>query len=1531
MNKVYKCILNEATGKWVVASELAKGKKKRSSRALIAIAGALVASATSAETHYYSVNDGGTPAANYANDGATGADALAAGIGATASGEGSTAIGTETRASGYGSTALGFKSVAELAYDVAVGNGARAVGGQSSAFGPSAYASGTSSTAIGSAAQATNASSVAIGDSSLGSGFWSTAIGSHATASGYRSLAAGPEASATVAGGVALGSNSVSSTAAGVAPFIPPRTTAAQASAIAATTSTSGAVSVGDSTNGLYRQITGVAGGTADSDAVNVAQLKGAFASSQTHYYSVNDAGVAGGNYNNDGATGINALAGGVGATAGGRSGLAMGESSKASNNDTVAIGHNATAASANAAHTDMIAIGLNANASNDHALAIGFASVAKSANSAAVGANATASGDAASAFGHNATASGSSSTALGLGASASKGSAVALGNSANAAADNSTAIGYQAATSAVGTIAMGQGAKAQTGAANAIAIGSGAIASASAVNSLALGSAAVASVGDGVALGSGSLATTGASVQAYNPRTGMASTDAGAAWKSTLGAVSVGNAATGKTRQINGLAGGTQDTDAVNVAQLKASTADAVMYDGSTHNTVTLTGDAYDSSAKTGGTRIRNVARGVGDSDAVNMSQLNEANTQISNVDNRVTNVDNRVIGLENDALLWDPAVNGGAGAYSANHGGVGPSKITNVAAAELTDASTDAVNGSQLKATNEQVASIDNRVTTVEGDVTTIGDRIENVYNTGTKYFHANSTGIDSQAIGQDSVAIGMGAVASHDGSVALGAGSNASGATLGNQAYLVGGTASGEVNVGNRRITGLSAGADDSDAVNVAQLKQAAADSTADVVKYDNSTHNTVTLTGDAYDSSAKTGGTRIRNVARGVGDSDAVNMSQLNETNTQISNVDNRVTAVEGDVTTIGDRIENVYNTGTKYFHANSTGADSQAIGQDSVAIGMGAVASHDGSVALGAGSNASGATLGNQAYLVGGTASGEVNVGNRRITGLSAGADDSDAVNVAQLKQAAADSTADVVKYDNSTHSTITLTGNTYSSVTKTGGTRITNVAAGVDGGDAVNLDQLEAAKTRYYSVNDGGVIGANYANDGATGGNSLAAGVAAQSSATQSVALGYNAKAYSAQSVALGANSIANASLTASAYNPTALYTLAGLTPIGEVSVGSAGKERRITNVAAGAADTDAVNVSQLKSAVSAISANPPGNDRAVTYDGAAGAPKDKVTLQGTPSTDGGKTGGTIITNVKQGEVSKTSTDAVNGSQLYETNQRVENIDVRVSNVENKFVETFSSLDNGSRYFKADGTNTDADKATVQTGTSGVASGSNAAVSGKNGVAIGSNAVSAAEETVAVGAGATASASGATATGSGARASGKRSSAVGQKASASGNNSVAVGAGAKASNTNSVALGADSATDRDNSVSVGYAGGERQITNMAAGTAPTDGVNVSQLNDTKNDIVNYTNGKLRNLRNDANAGTASAMAMAALPQATLPGKGMFALGGGTYGGQSSLAVGISSMSESGKWVVKANATTNTRGNVGAAVGVGFHW
>ncbi|HGM5493484.1 TPA: hypothetical protein ACKP1B_005215, partial [Serratia fonticola] len=349
----------------------------------------------------------------------------------------------------------------------------------------------------------------------------------------------------------------------------------------------------------------------------------------------------------------------------------------------------------------------------------------------------------------------------------------------------------------------------------------------------------------------------------------------------------------------------------------------------------------------------------------------------------------------LKDDALQWDPAANGGNGAYSANHKGNGPAKITNVAAGDLTDTSTDAVNGSQLKATNDQV---DINTT----DITNLGDTVTNIYNKGTKYFHANSTGTDSVASGIDAVAIGMGAIASADGSVALGAGSLADGSTLAHEAYLVGGTAKGEVNVGDRRITGLAAGADDMDAVNVAQLKATAASSVADAVMYDNSTHNNITLGGNTYDNSTHTGGTTITNVADGVAPSDAVNYSQLTETNVNVTN--------------LGDTVNNIYNKGTKYFHANSTGTDSSATGVDAIAIGMGAVANENRSVALGDGAKTqtavgnAGATIGGKDYTFAGVAPvGTVSVGDkdaeRTITNVAAGrlnGSSTDAVNGSQL-------------------------------------------------------------------------------------------------------------------------------------------------------------------------------------------------------------------------------------------------------------------------------------------------------------------------------------------------------------------------------------------------------------------------------------------------------------------------------------------------------------------------------------------------
>lgn len=170
-------------------------------------------------------------------------------------------------------------------------------------------------------------------------------------------------------------------------------------------------------------------------------------------------------------------------------------------------------------------------------------------------------------------------------------------------------------------------------------------------------------------------------------------------------------------------------------------------------------------------------------------------------------------------------------------------------------------------------------------------------------------------------------------------------------------------------------------------------------------------------------------------------------------------------------------------------------------------------------------------------------------------------------------------------------------------------------------------------------------------NDAATAADafsSVAIGLSAEvgPGAIGAVALGSGAVATAPNSVALGANSTTSANLAAPAYNPGS-GILPGALATGEVSVGGPTDRRRVTNVAAGSADTDAVNVGQLK-AVDAKIAEIDG--WAIRYDGAA---KDLVTLEGAT--------GTVIANLTDGEVSATSTEAVNGSQLHGVSQSITN------------------------------------------------------------------------------------------------------------------------------------------------------------------------------------------------------------------------------------------------------------------------------
>ena len=126
----------------------------------------------------------------------------------------------------------------------------------------------------------------------------------------------------------------------------------------------------------------------------------------------------------------------------------------------------------------------------------------------------------------------------------------------------------------------------------------------------------------------------------------------------------------------------------------------------------------------------------------------------------------------------------------------------------------------------------------------------------------------------------------------------------------------------------------------------------------------------------------------------------------------------------------------------------------------------------------------------------------------------------------------------------------------------------------------------------------------------------------------------------------------------------------------------------------------------------------------------------------------------------------------------------------------------------------------------------------------------------------------------------------------------------------------------------------GINAGGKPITNVAAGKADTDAVNVSQLKAAVggfNNVVNHLGNEIHRVDREARAGTASAAAMANLPQAYLPGKSMFAIAGAGHRGEHGYAVGLSTISDNGKWIIKSSVSGNTRGDVTYGAGVGYQW
>ncbi|KVA10320.1 adhesin [Burkholderia latens] len=976
------------------------------------------------------------------------------------------------------------------------------------------------------------------------------------------------------------------------------------------------------------------------------------------------------------------------------------------------------------------------------------------------------------------------------------------------------------------------------------------------------------------------------------------------------------------------------------------------------------------------------------------------------------------------------------------------------------------DAHGTSSIALGHSALASGDRSIA-IGGANPTTSDGVSN----GASYDAATQT----RAGGTQSVAIGAGAQTNDNNQVAIGSGSvganNGGTPVFGGTAAPVGGAVSFG-SIGNeRQIKNVAAGAADTDAVNVQQLKNVNGALSTGIANVDarvtsvgntlstsianvdqrvtnvgnslstsivTATQNVVKYTDDAHAAIALdgAGGTTIGGVAAGVADTDAVNVGQLkgsvaplqtslSTATANITNLQDNVTGIHASLSTAVSNIDglqaadarNVKYDGPSGFDS-VTFAGPNGTTLHNVADG---VAAHD---AVNVGQlgkatdtlNQSIANVGNSVTKLGDQVT--TNTGNiaalqqdalqwnanlgaydashggngaQRIGNVAAGQNGTDAVNVDQLKAAIHDGTSQLdalaVKYDDASQRQVSLgAGN--------GGVpvRVTNVADGnVAAGstDAVNGAQLRRAIGGTAAALGGGAtantdgsitapsykIGGDSFNnvgdaltnlDGRVGSNTTTlqnhetrigdaeTNIAVNTSAIaglQKDALQFDPTlgAYSAArggvptkvsnvadgNVAAGSTDAVNggqlygvksdleqqitqvSNQTGEAVKNVVKYDVDGngnrLNSV-SLSGGNPNAAVALKNVAAGTDDTDAVNVKQLKSVQSNLDQL---GALAVQYDDAS---KGSITLGGA--------GGTRITNVKAGTLSATSTDAVNGSQLYATNQQVSKNTTDIANLQSNVTNIANGKAGLVQQQDANGAITvgkDAGGTSVNfSGTSGdrVLTGVAAGVNANDAVNMAQ--FNDALKTAAANDKVRAAATDANATWI-ARAD---AGSIGSTATATGKNAVAVGQG--------------SVADRDNSFSVGAKGGERQITNVAAGTAPTDAVNVQQLNDNigaaSAQAKGYTDQRIgqvynsfNDLKKDMYGGVASAMAVAGLPQPTGAGRSVVSAATSNYHGQQGFAAGYSYVTENNRWVVKASVTGNTRSDFGAVVGAGYQF
>ncbi|EAO2686373.1 autotransporter adhesin SadA [Salmonella enterica] len=1432
MNRIFRVLWNAATGTFVVTSETAKSRGKKSSRRKLAVSvliglSSIIASADALANAGDDTGEGVTPSGATAGTGwiaigtaakantYTNEDGASAAMGyhASAMGNWSTAIGSYSQSSGDSSLALGVKSVSAGDRAIAMGASSSASGSYSMAMGVYANSSGAKSVALGNKATASGATSVALGNQTTASGDDSTAFGNSAKAIGTNSVALG-------AGSTAVEDNSVA---------------------------------VGNSTT--QRQITYVAKGDINStstDAVTGAQiysLSQSVADRLGGGASVNSDGtvnaplyeVGTGIYNNVGSA-LSALNTTITNTEASVAGLAEDALLWDDRTSAFSAKHNGSASKI----TNLVAGTLAADSTDAVNGSQLFDTNEKvDQNTADITANTDSINQNTTDIAANTTSINQNTTDI----AANTTNINSLSDSVTTLTDD--ALLWDAASGAFSAKHNGSDSKITN-----LAAGTLAADSTDAVNGSQLFD-----TNEKVDQNTTDIATNTTNINSLSDSITTLTDDA-LLWDAASGTFSASRS--GSASKITNLAAGTlaaDSTDAVNGSQLFATnenvsqnTADITTNTNSinqnttdiatnttsinnlNNSVTTLTDDAllwdavsgaFNANRNGSASKIINVAAGdlsEDSTDAVNGSQLYETNQRVDQNTSAIADINTSITNLSSDNLSWNETTS----SFSASHGSSTTNKITNVAAGELSEESTDAVNGSQLFETNEKV---DQNTTDIAANTTNItqnSSAIENL-NTSVSDINTSITGLTDNALLWDE---DIGAFsANHGGSTS--------------------------------KITNVAAGAlseDSTDAVNGSQLyetNQKVDQNTSAIADINTSITNlgTDALSWDdeegAFSASHGTSGTnKITNVAAGeiASDSnDAVNGSQLYETNMLISQYNESISQLAGDTS---ETYITENGTGVKYIRTNDNGLEGQdayATGNGATAVGYDAVASGAGSLALGQNSSSS---------IDGSIALGSGSTSNRAIT--------------TGIRETSVTSDGVVIGYNTTDRKllgalSLGTDGESYR--------QITNVADGSEAQDAVTVRQLQNAigavtttPTKYYHANsteeDSLAVGTDSLAMGAKtivnadAGIGIGLNTLVMADAINGIAIGSNARANHANSIAMGNGS----QTTRGAQTDYTAYNMD--TPqnsVGEFSVGSEDGQRQITNVAAGSADTDAVNVGQLKVTDSRVAAN---------------------------------------------------TESINN-----LNTQVSSLDTRVTNIENGIGDIVTT--GSTKYFK---TNTDGVDANAQ-GADSVAIGSGSIAAAENSVALGTNSVADEANTVSVG-------------------SSTQQRRITNVAAGVNNTDAVNVAQLKASEAGSVRY----ETNADGSVNYSVlnlgdgSGGTTRIGNVSAAVNDTDAVNYAQLKRSVEEANTYTdqkmgemNSKIKGVENKMSGGIASAMAMAGLPQAYAPGANMTSIAGGTFNGESAVAIGVSMVSESGGWVYKLQGTSNSQGDYSAAIGAGFQW